>query len=112
MKKILFIAIAVFGLVACKTTTKSSSITKVPEMVTYTNTIQKLVRKKCVNCHQGYEAAGSLQLQTYAQVKAAAQNGTLLQRIEDVYKPMPKSGLMSQEKIDLFKKWVQNNYAE
>lgn len=110
---ILGLLISIF--VACNSTKKTAPVTKTEqpeEAVTYSNTIKSLVNKKCIGCHKGYEAAGSLNLETYNGVKNAAQNGTLLQRINDNYKPMPKAGLMSEKNRGLFKKWADGGYQE
>lgn len=111
MKQILISVGTVLILASCNTS-KTTEVATEEVPVTYTNTIKKLVTRKCVGCHKGYGAAGSLSLETYESVKRSAKDGELLKRINDVYKPMPKAGLMSEKNRGLFQKWADNAYAE
>lgn len=114
MKKVLLLITIVSALWACNTTKSTAPVvteTKEDSGITYTNTIKKLVGSKCIGCHKGY-GAGGLNLETFENVKKSAQSGTLLERINDVYKPMPKAGLMSEKNRDLFKKWAANGFAQ
>ena len=111
MKRIILSLSLVVALASCHSSEKAEQGGVAEMSVTYENTIKGIVNKKCINCHRGYGAAGSLDLSTYASVKNATEKGSLLQRINDVYKPMPKAGLMSQKNRDLFQKWVDNNFA-
>jgi hypothetical protein len=53
-----------------------------------------------------------LLLENYNQVRSTSENGTLIQRINDVSNPMPTSGLMPASTRALFDEWVQNGYLE
>jgi hypothetical protein len=49
-------------------------------------------------------------METYVQVKDAAENGNMVCRIDDQScgTVMPKSGRMPQVKINIIKEWVAN----
>jgi len=49
---------------------------------------------------------------TYSQVRNSAENGLLIQRINDVANPMPPASLMSTSTRTLLDEWVQNGYLE
>lgn len=113
MKHLSIFILASLLIVACKTTKKSEgTTTKVEEAVSYSNAIKSVINKKCIYCHRGDQAARGLDLSTYEGVRAATETGTLLDRINNAEKPMPKAGLMSEKNRALFQKWVENNYAK
>ena len=115
MKRTIILGISIITFAACSSTKETAPVakeSKVEEAVTYTNTIKSLVNKKCVGCHKGYGAAGDLSLESYEAVKNSAEKGTLLKRINDAEKPMPKAGLMSEKHRALFQKWADNNFAK
>lgn len=111
MKQILISVGTILILASCNTS-KTTKVATEEVPLTYNNTIKKLVSRKCVGCHKGYQPAGSLSLDTYLGVKNSAKEGTLLKRINDVDKPMPKAGLMSEKNRALFQKWANNAFAE
>jgi hypothetical protein len=53
-----------------------------------------------------------LLLENYNQVRSASENGTLIQRINDVSNPMPTTGLMPSSKRAFFDEWVQDAFLE
>ncbi len=110
MKKVVLIASLIFSLTACNSS-KVTEVSKEEVPVTYSNTIKRIVANKCVGCHKVY-GSGGLNLESYENVKNSAQNGHLLERINDEQRPMPKAGLMSQKNRDAFQKWKENGFAE
>ncbi len=61
--------------------------------VTFSGTIEPLINSKCVSCHSGSAPSGSIALNGYDNMKAAADNGLLLETIshEPGYSPMPQN---------------------
>lgn len=108
MKEISFSLVMII-LLACNNTKRSKSEIK---EITYQNTIQKIVKRKCTFCHRGNNAPNGLVLTSYAEVRAVTERGVLMQRINDAENPMPKSGLMSEKNRDAFKKWMENGYKQ
>jgi hypothetical protein len=51
-------------------------------------------------------------METYAQVRDAAENGNMICRIDDQScgAVMPQSGRMPQTRINTIKKWAANGY--
>ena len=82
------------------------------DTITFKVHIQPLISSYCLNCHSNVNARGNLSLETYAQVRNSAENGNLIERINDVANPMPISGLMSIENRAMFDDWVKNSYQE
>ena len=76
--------------------------------VTYSGTIQPLLQTYCVGCHG---SSGGVSLENYAQVKAAADNGSLVGTVNATspYNLMPKNGSpLSTCKLRQIEIWVQN----
>lgn len=70
----------------------------------------------CIDCHGANQAAGDLALHTFANVRTAAANGSLLDRIS---RPGGSSGAMpaggprlSQNDINAIANWISANYPE
>jgi cytochrome c5 len=80
--------------------------------ISYQAQINPVVSSTCISCHSTSNPQGGLLLENYNQVRSATENGTLIQRINDVANPMPPSGLMPASTRALFDGWVTNNYLE
>lgn len=80
--------------------------------ITYGTHISMVMATNCVSCHGGSNPQGNLRLETYNQVRNSAENGMLIQRINDVANPMPPAGLMPASTRVLLDEWVQNGYLE
>jgi len=80
--------------------------------VTYTEDIQSIIYSNCLTCHSSVNPRSGLILETYTQVKNAAQNGTLITRMNDVANPMPQNGLVTANKRALIDKWKADGYLE
>lgn len=61
--------------------------------MSYANDILPVLQSYCIGCHTGANAGGGVVLNTYAGVKASADNGALLGSIQHNpdYSPMPKT---------------------
>ena len=71
----------------------------------YSVEVQTLLANNCTACHS---PAGNQEpfLDNYASVKTAADDGTLVGRINDSDAPMPPTGLMPDCNRDKIRAWV------
>jgi len=118
-KRIILNPLVLIGIIITTSCTKGfipeeeiSNNTLTNDTVRYTTHIESIVSTNCLNCHSGNTPQGNLLLENYNQVRNTTENGTLLQRINDVSNPMPTSGLMPEGTRAIFDKWVQNGYLE
>lgn len=95
---------------AAPTTPTDTTVVVPPENVKYNDDVKNVMFNNCVTCHGGGAPSAGLDLTTYDAVKGSAQNGTLLQRIENAGSPMPPNGLMSEADRAKVKSWSDNNY--
>ena len=82
------------------------------DTITYETHISTVMTNNCISCHGGSNPQGNLLLENYNLVRNSAENGTLIQRINDVANPMPPAGLMPASTRALLDEWVQNGYLE
>jgi hypothetical protein len=111
MKKIKFILIVAIGtfIVSCESNTyeEVSGIVATP---TYTKNVGPIINSNCVNCHNNGNQYPDLT--TYAEVKDACLNGSVLCRIDaSCGNIMPQAGKMPQNTIDLIKRWATQGYS-
>ncbi|WP_129750675.1 cytochrome c [Flavobacterium beibuense] len=119
MKKLIYISIALMeaALCSCESNTYEDISDQfiINGTVTYTGYVKGIVDDKCVFCHAPGGDASSRPLQTYDQVKDAVLNHDLLTRIqlqsgeEDL---MPKTGRMSQNRINVILQWNEDGLLE
>jgi len=77
--------------------------------VTYQATIAPILARNCRSCHNATLPSGSINLETYAQVKRLADNGLLVGVTShaDGFDPMPQGApKLSDCDISRIKKWV------
>lgn len=91
---------------------QAESIPNEETKVKYKNDVYNVMYNNCVTCHSGNTPSAGLDLTTYASVKNATQNGSLLKRINDENAPMPPVGLMSEQKRKLLSDWKNQGYLE
>jgi len=84
--------------------------------VTYTARVKSIMDTYCISCHGANQPSGNLALHTFATVRTAAANGSLLDRIS---RPGGSSGAMpvggprlSQNDINAISNWINANYPE
>lgn len=78
---------------------------------TYTANVKNIIDNNCLSCHSA--AAGQYPtMETYTQVRDAAEIGSMICRIDDQScgSVMPQSGRMPQTNINTIKKWAANGY--
>ena len=111
MKKIFYLSIIAL-IASCTTAEIPLAGAPVDRTVTYTQDIQPIMFNNCSTCHSSVNPRNGLILETYSQVKNSAQNGTLIDRMNDVANPMPQSGLLTADKRALVDKWKADGYLE
>lgn len=73
----------------------------------YSVEITQILQANCYRCHLPSAATYSgISFETYNEFKAVADNGKLLQRINDQNAPMPQEGLMSLCNREKIAAWV------
>jgi hypothetical protein len=77
--------------------------------VTFSRTIWPIIQASCTGCHGGGSHGGGILLASYANVQAAAANGSLINSITgNGVTKMPKGGSLSTCQIRQFEIWVSN----
>jgi hypothetical protein len=108
--------IIIVSMVACFIgfSCESSTYEEITAEVTnpsYTANIKSIIDNNCLSCHS-VAGAEFPTMETYIQVKEAAENGNMICRIDNQScgAVMPQSGRMPQPTINTIKKWVANGY--
>ena len=121
MKKAIAFTILLAAFTSCNDSETVQDIETPPEtgtptlVVTTYSTIKPIIDKNCVSCHSSGKSASFMLLTNYAQVKAAVENASLLNRIQlqnGQQGLMPQGGRMSQSNIDLIVKWNKDGLKE
>jgi len=108
--KIVLLAISGLFLVSCESATLQD-ISAVITDPTYTAHVAGVMNAKCTGCHAGNNQYPNLE--TYAEVKEAAQNGSLLCRLDaSCGRIMPQEGALPQATITMINNWAANNFPE
>lgn len=113
MKKInlLFLIIAIsLTMSSCSTSTIEEVI--ITDPITYTANVSTIISNNCLPCHAGSTASAGLNLETYASVRNATENGNLLNRINSASSPMPQGGQMPPVLIATIEEWANQGYLE
>ncbi|UTW66009.1 hypothetical protein KFE94_15320 [bacterium SCSIO 12643] len=106
-----FIGLAFTQCTSNKETIKSSTGVELSQ-ISYDTYVKPIIYNYCTTCHAGKSPSAGLDLQTYANVKNAAENRNLLKRINDHKNPMPVGGLMPKEERLTILRWAKNNFLE
>jgi len=81
-------------------------------VIKYNPDIQGLMYNHCITCHGGSAPSGGFTLTTYEDVRSYTENGNLRERINDTDNPMPPSGLLNAENLQIIENWVENGFQE
>ncbi|MCT4665079.1 MAG: hypothetical protein N4A45_07590 [Flavobacteriales bacterium] len=84
----------------------------IEEKVTFEKHIKPVVFNRCLTCHGSVNPSANLTLETYDQNKVSAENGTLIERINDAQNPMPPNNLLPANTRALFNKWKQDGFLK
>ena len=80
--------------------------------IKYNDDVKNIISANCVSCHGGSSPQASLDLSSYVNVRFAAENGNLLNRINDQVNPMPQSGILPSSTRAVLDQWVADGYLE
>lgn len=83
--------------------------------VKYTTNVRPIIQSQCISCHNTQNASGGLILETYAQVRASASTGSLIDRITRPANDglvMPQNGRMPQATINVILQWRTDGFLE
>tara|TARA_R110000787_G_scaffold7987_1_gene26840 strand:+ start:844 stop:1188 length:345 start_codon:yes stop_codon:yes gene_type:complete len=113
MKKISLLFLSVFitySFSSCSTATIEEVI--ITETITFDADVNVIISNNCLPCHAGTFASAGLNLEGYANVRSATQNGNVLGRINNVSSPMPQGGQMAPVFIATIEQWALDGYIE
>ncbi|MFK7950212.1 MAG: hypothetical protein AB8G11_21660 [Saprospiraceae bacterium] len=100
-----FLAVGIITMESC---TVDEPVTE----VTYTADVKPIMDGNCIGCHSGNTPSASLDLTTYANVRAIAETDTLVMRMNDEVNPMPVTGLLPQADRTTVEDWVAGGFKQ
>ena len=83
--------------------------------VTFSGTIEPLIDKNCIACHNSALPSGNINLEDYNQLKPLIENGRFLGSISHSrgFSAMPKGGpKLSDCDISKVEKWIEEGFPE
>ncbi|WP_299552362.1 hypothetical protein [Seonamhaeicola sp.] len=84
----------------------------ITRVVTYQSDIQSIMTNNCITCHSGPAPNANLDLSNFQNVRLTAENGVLIDRMNDAINPMPPSGILSPKIRQLVDKWAKDGFPE
>ncbi len=84
----------------------------ITKTIKYNSDVNQIMTNNCVTCHGGPSPSAGLDLTTYINVRAAALNRNLLERMNNVTAPMPQSGILLLSTRQIIDKWKTDGYLE
>ena len=80
--------------------------------VTYQSDIQSIMTNNCITCHAGPAPNAGLDLSNYQNTRFSAEQGGLVSRMNSAVNPMPPSGKLSPQILQIIDKWVTDGLPE
>lgn len=112
-KYILPLLITGFSISSCTTAEiPLENTTPITKKIKYNPDVKTIITNNCLNCHGSQNPSAGLSLVNYNQVRASAENGNLISRMNDANNPMPPSGLLPSQTRAVMGKWVSDGYLE
>jgi hypothetical protein len=117
IKAYYFLVLIAFGFTSCET----SSISElsegdeeiiIPDITTYENSAKGILDSACVECHNANQQNGGVRLDTYEFAFIEADNGRMLSRMTNTTNPMPPSGNLPNNLIQVITNWVDDGLLE
>ncbi|MEC4003910.1 hypothetical protein OX283_004525 [Flavobacterium sp. SUN052] len=109
-----FIVLSTLVLFSCESRTYEDISDTFVANPTYTANVKPIIENNCLSCHGANTNAQYPPMESYADVRDAAENGEMICRIDDQScggAIMPQTGKMPQVTIDIIKRWKQQGYA-
>ncbi|WP_460219265.1 cytochrome c family protein [Psychroserpens sp. MEBiC05023] len=89
-----------------------NSLPPLTREVTYQSDIQSIMTNNCITCHAGPAPNAGLDLSNYQNTRFSAEQGSLVSRMNNALNPMPPSGKLSPQVLQIIDKWVADNFPE
>lgn len=80
--------------------------------VTYDADVKGIIDTNCISCHSGSTPPAGLTLTDYFDVREAAENGALIDRINSTANPMPPSGNLPASTLSIIDEWQADGFLE
>lgn len=116
MKKLFLSLTVLAGLSMASCTTTEIPLdevtTPIVEVVNYNGDVKTIIDNNCIGCHGTSSPQAGLSLVTYQQVRNAAENGNLLNRVNNATNPMPPSGLLPANTRAILDAWASEGFLE
>lgn len=84
----------------------------ITKTISYKADVKQIMTNNCITCHGGPSPSAGLDLATYSNVKSAAINRNLIERMNNITAPMPQSGLLLLSTRKIIDKWKLDDYLE
>lgn len=91
---------------------KEENLTPINRIIKYNSDIKQIMTNNCITCHGGPSPNAGLDLTTFINVKNAALNRNLLERMNNATAPMPQNGLLLLSTRKIIDKWKSDGYLE
>lgn len=115
-KRLLLIAILIIALQSCTTAIidegNKDTLPPITRTVTYDTDVKNIMTNNCITCHAGPAPSAGLNLSNYQNTRFSAEQGSLVSRMNDAANPMPPSGKLSPQTLQLIDKWVSDGFPE
>lgn len=108
----------ILTMISCSNDSTSDLVAQtIVDNATYTNNVKSIIDANCISCHGSTPSNGApMSLNTFENVKDAALNSDLIDRISRVQGEdglMPNNGVrLPQNKIDIIIQWQANGYQQ
>ncbi|WP_353778127.1 hypothetical protein [Winogradskyella sp. 3972H.M.0a.05] len=89
-----------------------STLPPLNRTVTYQSDIQSIMTNSCITCHAGPAPNAGLDLSNYQNTRFSAEEGSLVTRMNNLNNPMPPSGKLSPQILQIIDKWVTDGFPE
>lgn len=98
----------------CTSVSSDDLTVPTPDNITYTKNVKSIIDQSCATsgCHNATSNAANLILENYTQVRDAFVNRNALGRMESTTNPMPPSGNLPSNSIQIIKDWKAQGYIE
>lgn len=107
---------SIFLILSCTTAIidegDKDSLPPITLTVTYEADVESIMTNNCITCHSGSSPSASLDLSNYQNTKFSAAQGDLVSRMNNTSNPMPPTGKLSPEILQIIDKWITDGYPE